>query len=579
MKNSFIKLFLFTAILFAASCETIDLDQTEDPSGVPDNLLDPVYVFNHAQLELADFVNSSNAFTQRVTRQMAMTGGNTYDNAFAPVNFNNNWNTAYRMLNAIKTMEPNAVKNNQFYVLGASKVIRAYVLITLTDMYGDIPLTEALQGNGNLSPKFDKSADVYKQVLTELDAAIEILKRPGSNDERVQDLYYTSTSGWVKLANTLKLKMYNTARLAGTDIGVDIGTAMLAVIAENDYIKETADDFAFQYGNSRFSPNARHPLYNDQYELGGGAYIANYFMWATTTEKDIAVTANGIATSGFGDPRVNFYFYKQDANPADENEFTLPGRTRPAHYNDQKYNSFFVDGRLTPYTVSNWTGQTGIQSNGYWGRDHGDNSGIPPDDTKRTVGGIYPIGGAYGVPGSVQTGGDKGALGSGIMPILLSSYVHFMKAEAFLELGIGTVAEAKAEMLLGISQSIDKVINFKPNYPYIAGSAPNMTQLNQQKTDYLAFIGAKFDEVSQAQKLELIIKEFYIAAWGNGIEPYNNYRRTGYPSNFQPTLEPVSGAFFYTALYPGESVNNNPNAPANNRTRKVFWDKGSLQLH
>jgi hypothetical protein len=151
MKNSFIKLFLFTAILFAASCETIDLDQTEDPSGVPDNLLDPVYVFNHAQLELADFVNSSNAFTQRVTRQMAMTGGNTYDNAFAPVNFNNNWNTAYRMLNAIKTMEPNAVKNNQFYVLGASKVIRAYVLITLTDMYGDIPLTEALQGNGNLS--------------------------------------------------------------------------------------------------------------------------------------------------------------------------------------------------------------------------------------------------------------------------------------------------------------------------------------------------------------------------------------------------------------------------------------------
>lgn len=579
MKNSFIKLFLFTAILFAASCETIDLDQTEDPSGVPDNLLDPVYVFNHAQLELADFVNSSNAFTQRVTRQMAMTGGNTYDNAFAPVNFNNNWNTAYRMLNAIKTMEPNAVKNNQFYVLGASKVIRAYVLITLTDMYGDIPLTEALQGNGNLSPKFDKSADVYKQVLTELDAAIEILKRPGSNDERVQDLYYTSTSGWVKLANTLKLKMYNTARLAGTDIGVDIGTAMLAVIAENDYIKETADDFAFQYGNSRFSPNARHPLYNDQYELGGGAYIANYFMWATTTEKDIAVTANGIATTGFGDPRVNFYFYKQDANPADENEFTLPGRTRPAHYNDQKYSSFFVDGRLTPYTVSNWTGQTGIQSNGYWGRDHGDNSGIPPDDTKRTVGGIYPIGGAYGVPGSVQTGGDKGALGSGIMPILLSSYVHFMKAEAFLELGIGTVAEAKAEMLLGISQSIDKVINFKPNYPYIAGSAPNMTQLNQQKTDYLAFIGAKFDEVSQAQKLELIIKEFYIAAWGNGIEPYNNYRRTGYPSNFQPTLEPVSGAFFYTALYPGESVNNNPNAPANNRTRKVFWDKGSLQLH
>jgi len=578
IKNNFIKLFLFSAILFAGSCETIDLDQTENPSGVSDELLDPVYVFNHAQLELADFVNSSNNFTQRVTRQMAMTGGNTYDNAFAPVNFDGNWNTAYRMLNAIKIMEPNAVKNNQYYALGASKVIRAYVLITLVDMYGDIPLSEALQGNANLAPKFDKGSNVYKQILLDIDEAIEILNRPASNNDRVQDLYYTSSTGWVTLAKTLKLKMYNTARLAGTDIGVpNIGQAMLDIVNAGDYIDVPAKDFAFQYGNSRFSPNARHPLYNDQYELGGGAYIANYFMWATSTEKNITVGTNGTPNAGFGDPRTNFYFYKQDANPADENEFTLPGRTRPAHYNDQQYNSFFFDNILTPYTTSNWTGQTGIQSNGFWGRDHGDNSGIPPDNDKRTVGGIYPIGGAYGTPGTVQTGGDKGALGAGIMPILLSSYVHFMKAENFMALS--QELDARQELQIAIEQSIDKVINFKPDYPYIAGSAPSMTALLQQKTDYVNFVLAKFDEVSQAQKLELIIKEYYIAAWGNGIEPYNNYRRTGYPSNFQPTLEPISGNYFYTALYPGESVNNNPNAPANNRTRRVFWDKANLQLH
>jgi hypothetical protein len=79
--------------------------------------------------------------------------------------------------------------------------------------------------------------------------------------------------------------------------------------------------------------------------------------------------------------------------------------------------------------------------------------------------------------------------------------------------------------------------------------------------------------------LELIIKEYFIASWGNGIEPYNNYRRTGYPSNFQPTLEIASGVFYSTALYPSSSTVNNTNAPNNVRTRKVFWDKANVVLH
>lgn len=578
IKNNITKLFLLVAVIFASSCETIDLNQTEDPSGVPDNLLDPVYVFNYVQLQLPDFVNSANSFTQRVTRQMAMTGGNTYDNAFAPVNFNDNWNTGYRMLNAIKIMEPNAVKNNQNYILGASKVIRAYVLVTMTDMYGDIPLTEALQGNGNLTPKFDSGASIYKAELAELDEAIEILERTTSNNDRLQDLYYTAAGDWVRLANTLKLKMYVTARMAGTELGVDIRDEINTVLAHpKGVIDEKKYDFAFQYGNSRFSPNARHPMYNDQYELGGGAYIANYFMWAVTTEKNIALDGFGAPTGpGFSDPRANFYFHKQDANPSGENEFTLPGRSRPAHYDDVKYNSFYVDGIRTPYSISNWVGGA-LPANGYWGRDHGDNSGIPPDADKRTVGGIYPIGGTYNIAGTTQTSGDQGALGAGIMPIILSSYVHFLKAEAILTAGVS--GDARAELRLAIEQSIDKVLTFKPDYEYPSTATPDFAALATQTTNYLNFVLAKYDEGGTDTKLQVIIKEYYIAAWGNGIEPYNNYRRTGYPSNFQPTLEPVSGNYFYKALYPGESVNNNPNAPANTRTKRVFWDKANVTLH
>ena len=579
IKNNLLKTFLLTILIFFSSCETFDLDQIEDPSSLNARLIDPVFAFNFVQLQLPDFVNSANFFTQRVTRQMAMTGGNTYDSAFAPVDSNTNWTLGYTLLNAVKIMEQKSLQNREYYALGAAKVIRCYVLLTMVDIYGDIPVTEALLGNENLTPKFDKSADIYAQILSELDAAIVILGQTNNTQSTIQDLYYTSQTSWITLANTIKLKMFCTARLAGSDFGTpDIGAAITGILSSGNYIDTPAKDFAFKYGNSRFTPNTRHPLYNDQYELGGGAYIGNYMFWCMTTEKGFSVPASGatLATSNV-DPRTAFYFFKQ-ANVVASNydQFSLPNRTRPDHYNDLQYNSFYDNSVRTPYTVSNWVGGA-LVDNGYWGRDHGNNSGIPPDDTKRSVGGIYPIGGAYGSASSVQTSGNKGGLGAGIMPIILSSYVHFLKAEAVLTLGI--TGDARAELQLGIEESIDKTLNLIPDYKY-TGTPPSATALQSQKTWYVnTFILPKYDALNDAKKLELIIKEYYIAAWGNGIEPYNNYRRTGSPSNFQPTLEPESGAYFSTALYPGDAVNNNPNTPANIRTKKVFWDKANLDLH
>ncbi len=573
-KKTYSKLLFFTLLLISFSCETTDLDQTKSPSQLGVEFLDPIYTFNYVQLQLPNFVNSANSFTQRVTRQMAMTGGNTYDNAFRDVNFDTNWSQGYRILNAINLMEPKAIENQQNHILGASKVIRIYILLTLVDMYGDIPYSEAIQGNGNLTPKFDNSADIYKGLLLEIDDAITILQSPSVGE--VQDLYYGGQNGWITLAKTLKYKIFHNARLAGSDIGIaDISAAINQVLNEGDIIDTPSEDFEFRYGNLRINPNTRHPMYNDQYEIGGGAYIGNYFMWAMTTEKGINVTP--LTPGTLADPRLPFYFYKQDSNPSGEDEFTLPRRTRPDHYNDNQYRSFYNNGIPSPYLISNWTSGT-LPSNGYWGRDHGDNSGIPPDNDKRTCAGVYPIGGKFYDEGgeNVQNSGIDGALGAGIMPMLLSSYVHFMIAEDALVLN-GISYNPLNELKTGVEQSINKVINFIPDYPYADGEALSMTILETQKQNYLTFIEDTYN--STPNKLELIIKEYYIAAWGNGIEPYNNYRRTGFPSNFQPTLEPTSGVFYSTALYPASAANNNPNTPNNVRTKKVFWDKANLNLH
>jgi hypothetical protein len=81
--------------------------------------------------------------------------------------------------------------------------------------------------------------------------------------------------------------------------------------------------------------------------------------------------------------------------------------------------------------------------------------------------------------------------------------------------GTQTIKGLSADQLLTVAKTIDKTID--PNF--------------------VATVSGSGGAAAGTNKLELIIKEYFLAAWGNGIEPYNAYRRTGYPSNFQPTLE------------------------------------------
>ncbi len=584
---------LFLLFFTFTGCETLDLDQVENPNNINVSKRDVELSYNSIQLRMPDYVNQLNGFTQRVTRQMAMTGGNTYDNAFEPASFNGIWFFGFDILNNIKFFQEKANSTNDKFALGVSKVLRCYVYITLVDVFGDVPYDEALLGNLNPTPKYDNDEYVYGKIYQELNDAISVLNSP-ANETAINDLFYQGNkSKWIKLANTLKLKMLVNGRQATADFGITDAKGEIEAILANpvNYISATEDDFQFQYGDTRLNPNSRHPQYNDMYETGGGAYICNYMFWTMTTEKGVALgTGNlhGISITGLTaafDPRTAYYFHKQkNVTTTVVNQFNLPNRVRPEHYNDSQYNSFFFSQLRTPFSLSNWIGGARTD-NGYWGRDHGNGSGIPPDNDLRTVTALYPIGGLLKkTDEAVQTQGVGGAKGAGIMPILLSSYVKFMKSEAILKLGVA--GDAKQEMLDGIAESINKTINFIPSYKRpeisegIIDPAYSIPVLETKRDSYVAFVNTAYtNAANNDKKLELIIKEYFIASWGNGIEPYNNYRRTGYPSNFQPTLEPISGSYYYTGLYPANAVDNNPNTPTNNRNRRLFWDKLNLNLN
>jgi len=533
------KLFIVLAVLFVSSCSLTELELQDNPNAVTPENAETGLFFNSIQLNVANLFQSVNGSTARVTRQLAMTGGNTYENAFGAVGFNGVWSRAYAdvipdidQLIVLTETEGSEVP----HFAGAARIMKAYTLMTLVDMFGDIPYSESGQGVTNPSPIADGQSSIYDAALALLDAGIADMAKTsppiGSND-----LFYGGDAAkWTKLANTLKIKWYLNVGSGSGANGSDISAAA------GNAITSAGDDFQFNYSTNRNNPDSRHPWYADGYENGAGIYQSNYFMWSLTEEKGIV------------DPRTRYYFYRQDLTPEEEiDAFTLDcgGQNAPLHYgNDQPY--CHLEG-------------------GWWGRDHGNNDGIPPDDDRRTVAGIYPSGGLFDGDQGVSSAnsGTDGALGAGLAPIMLSSYTHFMLAEAAITRGTGGDAAALLEE--GVRQSIGKVMDFgSAQAAGMEDFIPDATAIDA----YVDFVVSAFNSASNNDdKLNIIMREYHIALWGNGMEAYNGLRRTTFPRDLQPTLEVNSGTFPRLMYYPADYLNLNANVSnQRNLADQVFWD-------
>jgi len=99
--------------------------------------------------------------------------------------------------------------NWNFYIMAAT--MKAYSAQVLVDLYDQIPYFEALQGTGNLTPKFDDGYTIYLDLLKLLDTALSKPLNPAilTPAEKSADLIFKGDmTKWTQFANTMKLKMY-----------------------------------------------------------------------------------------------------------------------------------------------------------------------------------------------------------------------------------------------------------------------------------------------------------------------------------------------------------------------------------
>ena len=549
--NNLIKMLVLCGGLFFASCETTELDLTVNPNALSPTQADPDFYLNAIQINFA-YLTESFGFTAGALSRVDYMSGRDYQNAYSPASFDGRWSSAYQTI-MLDIVELNKIADETglSHHKGIGQVVQAHILITLVDFFGDIPYTEAFQGAANLNPVADSGASVYAAAIGLLDSAIANFNADALGEPALDMYYGGDWAAWTKAANTIKMKAYMATRL------VD-GSAVSkfnAIVASGNYISSTDDDMQFQWGTNAVQPDSRHPRYRDSYtSTGGGDYMSNSLMDYMRGGPDGGYNVGGGTFTA--DPRIMFYYNRQASSTPgiagatpDEEVLECGLQNAPAHY--------------AGYVFCG-------NPQGWWGRDHGNDNGIPPDGFLRTLAGSYPAGGAQDdwTYGGFQDGDGFG--GNGITPIMLASWTDFMIAE--LELVGGNEPASKAAMFRGIEKSMNKVISFKtPTDRFTAIMDFYFGGIDQVISDFYARISDEWDDASD--KMNVLGMQYFVAQYGNGLDAYNFYRRTGYPTTLQPNIEPNPGGFIRSFFYPANHANTNSNINQKDGvTDPVFWD-------
>ena len=259
MKNL---IYIFTALLFIVSCDS-DADY-EDLNRDPNNptTVSADALFTSATVSLFNALESTSV-NNNIFRMVSQYWTETQyideanfdlQNRNIPQNF---WSTLYtNVLYDLKNAKELTTESKQQAQI---EVLEVYTWQILVDTFGDIPYSEALQGQTGATPSYDDGATIYNDLLLRIDAAIAGLGGAGKAFVGSDVIYTGDAAQWIKFANSLKLKL-----------AVRINNSAAATAAAAGAFSSNADNATISYEGS--TPNT-NPLWVSLVQSGRNDFV------------------------------------------------------------------------------------------------------------------------------------------------------------------------------------------------------------------------------------------------------------------------------------------------------------------
>ena len=203
------------------------------------------------------------------------------------------WNTIYSLLNDIESIKANPKTNDAYNAV--SDIMRCHFYSQLTDMWGDVPYSDAIQAkNDVLTPKYDTQEFIYTDsnigLLKVLENAVATLKATNASIKG-DVLFKNDLNNWVKFANSLRVRY--TLRISNR---ISDFSAIQTLSSSPDVMLSNAENAVLPY--LRSAPN-QFPMSNSAL----GLY----------QEHRMTKTVDSVLTN-WDDPRINVLYKPTQAS-------------------------------------------------------------------------------------------------------------------------------------------------------------------------------------------------------------------------------------------------------------------------
>jgi hypothetical protein len=160
----------------------------------------------------------------------------------------NPWPVFYRNLRDNQIIINQSQANPAFGVYeGPALIFKAYMTAGLTDIFGDVPYSEAFRGlDGVVQPKYDLQEDIYLQdggILDNLDKGIAAIENySGVIPLQGDVLFNGDLNAWVRFANSLKIKAL--MRISAKE---NVNARLQALYDAQNYINTNSQNAVFNF--------------------------------------------------------------------------------------------------------------------------------------------------------------------------------------------------------------------------------------------------------------------------------------------------------------------------------------------
>ncbi len=211
-----------------------------------------------------------------------------YDNWNEITNRESDWDKLYNGLLDAKDVIKRGTDQELWQHVAVAKILTAYTLGYMTDIYGDIPYSEALQGPAIPAPHADAQETVYNTIFMLLEESVVDLEKTSVKPLGAEDFVYGGNiQKWKGLAYLLQARYHN-----HLSIKDPMGSATKALAAVDKALEAgfmaSDGDFVYPYKDSgRDNP-------------WSGFYSQNPWMVASYDFMNLLETSN--------DPRKENYW-------------------------------------------------------------------------------------------------------------------------------------------------------------------------------------------------------------------------------------------------------------------------------